>query len=567
MSSTTLTDSFKNELLLPPTQRYGNFLSRRGASLPNFHRIQLLLPPTTGPDRSYLPLRLLFYKVSILSAGPNGSYPSLQQLPSKGELFDNYRTQQFETAASYYKLPQPQQPNLAPSTAVEPSGSANPNPQVSLAVQSYQSTVLLETVTILVVDQNGMEHSARALLDSGSMCSFITKKLANALNLRRTKVDVAVSGIGDSSKQIKRKLTATIKSKLLSYTTSVEFLILRRPTVCLPTTPIDISSWKFPKIPLADPRFHVPADIDMVVGGEIYHELHTGSKISLGEGQPIFVETVFGWTVSGKVSIISPQIPRVCHLTTVDRNLEQALQKFWELEAVDTCSKFTAEENICEELYATTTTRESSGRYVVSLPLTRDPLVTLGESRSIAERRFLSLEKRLERDPTTKEAYCRFMEEYEALNHMVKLVDPIDDTLPHCYLPHHPLFKESSTTTKVRVVFDASCKTASGFSVNDLQLVGPVVQDDLWSIHIRFRSHQISLAADVEKMYRQILIHPRYRRYQRILWRSNPSQPITTYEMQTVTYGFASAPFLATRTVVQIAQDSAEQYPAAAPKA
>ncbi|XP_065091192.1 uncharacterized protein LOC135712154 [Ochlerotatus camptorhynchus] len=457
-----------------------------------------------------------------------------------------------------------QQPNPSTSTAVENPGSVNQNPQVSLSVQSYQSTVLLETVNLLVVDQNGKEHSARALLDSGSMSSFITKKLANTLNLRRTKVDIAVSGIGETSKQIKRKLTATIRSKLLSYSTTLEFLILKKPTVCLPTMPIDISSWKFPDVPLADPSFHIPAGIDLIVGGEVYHELHTGGKISFGEGQPVFVETSFGWTVSGKVSIQSPEVPRVCHLTTVDRNLEQALQKFWELEAVETCSKFTAEENLCEELYATTTTRDSSGRYIVSLPLTRDPLVTIGESRSIAERRFLNLEKRLERDPTTKEAYCRFMEEYERLNHMVKLLDPVDESQPHCYLPHHPVFKESSTTTKVRVVFDASCKTSSGFSVNDLQLVGPVVQEDLLSIHIRFRIHQIAFVADVEKMYRQILLHHLFLRYQLILWRPSPDLPIATYELQTVTYGFASSPFLATRTILQITQDAAEMYPAAA---
>ncbi|XP_065083727.1 uncharacterized protein LOC135705804 [Ochlerotatus camptorhynchus] len=381
-----------------------------------------------------------------------------------------------------------QQPNPSTMIAVETPGSVNPNPQVSLSVQSCQSTVLLETVNLLVVDQNGKEHSARALLDSGSMSSFITKKIANILNLRRTKVDIAVSGIGETSKQIKRKLTATIRSKLLSFSTTLEFLILKKPALI-----------------------------------QLSH-----SNISFGEGQPVFVETSFGWTVSGKVSIKSPEVPRVCHLTTVDRNLEQALQKFWELETVESCSKFTAEENLCEELYTTTTTRDSSGRYIVSLPLTRDPLVTLGELRSIAERRFLNLGKRLERDPTTKEAYCRFMEEYERLNHMVKLLDPVDESQPHCYLPHHPVFKESSTTTKIRVVFDASCKTSSGFSVNDLQLVGPVVQEDLLSIHIRFRIHQIAFVADVEKMYRQILLHHLFRRYQLILWRPSPDLPIAT---------------------------------------
>ncbi|XP_062538723.1 uncharacterized protein LOC134206999 [Armigeres subalbatus] len=207
--------------------------------------------------------------------------------------------------------------------------------------------------------------------------------------------------------------------------------------------------------------------------------------------------------------------------------------------------------------------RNSAGRYIVRLPRAEDSEKVLGESRSIADRRFLSLERRLDRDPATKDSYHRFMEEYLQLGHMQEVPEPVDDRIEHSYIPHHVIFKESSTTTKVRVVFDASCKTSSGYSLNDTLLVGPVVQQDLYSIYTRFRTKRIAIVADVEKMYRQVLHHPDDRRLLRISYRRCPSDPIATFELQTVTYGTASTPFLATKTLQQIAIDQAEFYPAA----
>ena len=60
------------------------------------------------------------------------------------------------------------------------------------------------------------------------------------------------------------------------------------------------------------------------------------------------------------------------------------------------------------------------------------------------------------------------------------------------------------------------------------------------------------MSADVVKMYGQVWVHPDDRCLQRILWRKTPEQPVTTYELSTVTYGTASAPFLATRCLQQL---------------
>lgn len=69
------------------------------------------------------------------------------------------------------------------------------------------------------------------------------------------------------------------------------------------------------------------------------------------------------------------------------------------------------------------------------------------------------------------------------------------------YLLHHYVFKESNSSTKIRTVFDASCKTDSGISLNDILHVGPTLQSSLIEIVMRFRFHQVALTVDLHKMY------------------------------------------------------------------
>ncbi|XP_076384507.1 uncharacterized protein LOC143263380 [Megalopta genalis] len=121
--------------------------------------------------------------------------------------------------------------------------------------------------------------------------------------------------------------------------------------------------------------------------------------------------------------------------------------------------------------------------------------------------------------------------------------------------------EEGSTTTKLSVVFDGSAKSSSDLALNDIQLVGPTVQSDLISILIRFRYNRYVLSADIAKMYRQILVHPADRKYQRLLWRAQPHLPVQEYELNTVTYDTASAPFLATRTLHEIGLTCAHTFP------
>ena len=99
------------------------------------------------------------------------------------------------------------------------------------------------------------------------------------------------------------------------------------------------------------------------------------------------------------------------------------------------------------------------------------------------------MERKREKHPELDKKYVEFMQDYQEQKHMIQIPEEeIHPDHPVNYLPHHAVFKDGSTTTKLRVVFDGSAKTSSGLSLNDVQRVGPVVQNDLFSIILRFAS-------------------------------------------------------------------------------
>ncbi|XP_021958928.1 uncharacterized protein LOC110854790 [Folsomia candida] len=209
-----------------------------------------------------------------------------------------------------------------------------------------------------------------------------------------------------------------------------------------------------------------------------------------------------------------------------------------------------------------TVTRNSLGRFQVQLPF-KNPRPSLGSSLNIAMKRLHFLERRLQANPSARKEYNKFMQEYEDLGHMEE-VQPVDsDSGSTCYIPHQFIIKESSSTTKFRVVFDASAKKSNGKSLNEEMLVGPTIQDSLVDILIRFRLHKVAITADIEKMYRQILVSPKDTDLQRILWRDDPSKPIKNFRLRTVTCGTAGAPYLATRTLKELGIRNQRKFPIA----
>lgn len=92
-------------------------------------------------------------------------------------------------------------------------------------------------------------------------------------------------------------------------------------------------------------------------------------------------------------------------------------------------------------------------------------------------------------------------------------------------------------------------------------MIGPVVQNNLLSILLRFWQHSFVVSADIAKMYLQKLIHPLQRNLRQILWPFDLLEPLETYLLSIVTDGTAAASFLSTRCILQLYRDCAKSYP------
>ena len=422
------------------------------------------------------------------------------------------------------------------------------------------SQVILGTAIVDILNNKGKFQPCRVLLDSCSQCNSITEKCALSLGLKKKGVDIQLKGAQNVASKVNYSTVATIKSRYTDAEINLSCLIFKEISDQMPSLPLDRKVFQIPEgISLADPEFYKPGMIDLLIGAEFYYQLLRSGQLRV-KGQPaVYQETLFGWIIAGRIS--RPRFPKFSTQVTCNLIKFQELPILWELGA-DSISNFRSSEEVaCEEHFQQNFQRTESGRYCVSLPF-NEKRTSLGNSRNTAFQRFYALERKFEKNPSLKEQYSECIQGYIKESHMVTILaqEPIDHGF---YLPHHVVVKTSSLTTKVRVVFDGSAKTSSGVSLNDALMVGPIIQEDLFSIITRFRCFRYALTADIEQMYRQIRVSNNDSLFQKILWRDSPQQPIKIYSLNTVTFGTACAPFLAIRTLHQLAEDESERFPIA----
>ena len=310
-------------------------------------------------------------------------------------------------------------------------------------------------------------------------------------------------------------------------------------TCDLPLQPVCNSSrWNhLLNLSLADPDFGIPGRIDSLLGADMYADVLLHGRQYGPPGTPTAFETQFGWVLTGRTNAHSASHLTVAsHHSTITSG-DEILRMFWEIEEnLKDFSNLSTEERLVVHHFKETHSRFETGRFIVPLP--KNPQKkSLGESRSQAVRRYISLERSLYSKDHFQE-FSAVMEEYFQSGH-AEPVPPNDlqKSPKDCfYLPMHTVRKEHSTT-KVRIAFDVSAKSASGVSLSDTLLVGPTIHPPLIDVLLRFRFHRVALIADISKMYRAVELITDDHDLHRFVWRKNPSDPLRDYRMTRLTFG------------------------------
>ena len=444
------------------------------------------------------------------------------------------------------------------------SGENQGNATTMSSRKSKRSSVVSLRTVPVVLKHGTKRIVVNALLDDGSNQTYLNEDVAAELGLEGQPQTISVNVLNGQSEKLESTL---VEFGLESLDGSVD-LTLSALTTTKVTGQMQVVDWN--KVSgnwkhlenVQFPEVSTPHVVDILIGID-YVELHQSYReVRGGTGEPMARLTPLGWTCVG---LVSDQQGRNMTSGTYftqseDSELNSILHKFWEVEQFPTSKQNLnkMDESIVETVKETM--RHENDRYEVGIPW-KQSSEKLPDSFEMAYRRLCSTEKKLSKDKAMAETYDSIVLDYLRKGYIQRICDR--DSRDAWYLPHFPVVKPGRSTTKVRIVFDASAK-CQGTSLNDAIHEGPKLQNDLFQILLRFRNKPVALVCDIAEMYMQIGVHEKDCSFLRFLWRSmNVNDDVQIYEFKRVVFGLNVSPFLAQF----VSQENARKFQHLLPKA
>ena len=171
------------------------------------------------------------------------------------------------------------------------------------------------------------------------------------------------------------------------------------------------------------------------------------------------------------------------------------IQKFWDIESHDDVSVMTIEDKWSVEVLKETTFK-SGNNYFTGL-LWKESNSILPNNKSLALSRLYNLEKKLVKDPQTRQMYTEIMKDYIKKGYARNLSDKDVNTFSPWtnYIPTHSMTNVNKPN-KLCIAFDAAANF-SNTSLNQHLLKGPDLLNSLIGILPRFREGEYAIIDDV----------------------------------------------------------------------
>ncbi|GFS71774.1 uncharacterized protein NPIL_267621 [Nephila pilipes] len=192
--------------------------------------------------------------------------------------------------------------------------------------------VLLSTAKVMIQNSLGIFTSARALLDVSSMSHFLSKRLADKLNLKKQKRSIVVSGLNQFSSVVNRIVKTKISNVSGSFEKEIELLVVPEITDHLPSRQFDINTLELGNFKLADVSFNKPGEVDILLGAQIFYELLRTGQIRFPDSEITFQNTVFGYVATGSVPI---ENKTTFHCGLIIEDLDANLRKLRKLKGIN----------------------------------------------------------------------------------------------------------------------------------------------------------------------------------------------------------------------------------------
>lgn len=281
--------------------------------------------------------------------------------------------------------------------------------------------------------------------------------------------------------------------------------------------------------------------VDILIGADFYWDI-VGDQVIRGPG-PTAVQSKIGYLISGRLNNSSDIITQSVLNMHISVEEKFDVTRFWQLETI----------GIQPDLESTQTTQSyqeksvefRDGKYITRLPWSESHPHLSSNFQTCQKRTRGTIKNLASKGSDGLKPYSRIIQDQLDRKFIEKVPYAEINNQSH-YIPHFGVFKDSATTP-LRIVYDCSCKTPAGVSLNDCLEIGPPLQNDMLAILLCFRVHTIGLTADIEKAFHQIGLHEQDRDFVRFLWVKDPLDPKSDFEsfrFRVIPFGASSSPFI-----------------------